>query len=277
MPQEKLNRMLSIPLVSTYVRHKLRKGLGLDRCWLRVSGAAPMPLPVLEWFQKVGLEIFQGYGMTENTIYVSCNMPGNNRLGSVGRPYVDSLVRISPEGEIQNKHPGVTKGYFNDPEKTAELFTEDGWLRTGDVGRLDEDGYLYVTGRVKEIFKTLKGKYVTPAPIEGAFLRNTDIDQLCLVGAGLRQPIMLVNLNSSAKSKPRETIEKELATTMDQIDAGLEDHEKVAKIIVTREPWSIDNNLLTPTMKVRRNQVEQRYSAIVQANENRRDIKVIWE
>jgi long-chain acyl-CoA synthetase len=277
MPQEKLNRMLSIPLVSTYVRHKLRKNLGLDRCWLRVSGAAPMPLPVLEWFRKVGLDIFQGYGMTENTIYVSCNMPGNNRLGSVGRPYVDSLVRISPEGEIQNKHPGVTKGYFKDPEKTAELFTEDGWLRTGDVGRLDEDGYLYVTGRVKEIFKTLKGKYVTPAPIEGAFLRNTDIDQLCLVGAGLRQPIMLVNLNSSAKSKPRETLEKELATTMDQIDAGLEDHEKVAKVIVTREPWSIDNNLLTPTMKVRRNQVEQHYSAIIQANENRRDVKVIWE
>jgi long-chain acyl-CoA synthetase len=277
MPQEKLDRMLSIPLVSTYLRHKLRKNLGLDRCWLRISGAAPMPLPVLEWFQKVGLEIFQGYGMTENTIYVSCNMPGNNRLGSVGHPYVDSLVRISPEGEIQNKHPGVTKGYYKDPEKTAELFTEDGWLRTGDVGRIDEDGYLYVTGRMKEIFKTLKGKYVTPAPIEGAFLRNTDIDQLCLVGAGLRQPIMLVSLNPSAKSKPRETLEKELVATMEQVDTGLEDHEKVAKIIVTREPWSIDNNLLTPTMKVRRNQVEQRYNAIIQANENRRDVKVIWE
>ncbi len=277
MPQKKLDRMLSIPLVSTYLRFKLRKNLGLDRCWLRVSGAAPMPMPVLQWFQKVGLEIFQGYGMTENTIYVSCNLPGNNRLGSVGQPFEDSLIRIAADGEIQNMHPAVTKGYYKDAQKTAELFTSDGWLRTGDIGRVDEEGYLYVTGRVKEIFKTLKGKYVTPAPIEGAFLRNTDIDQLCLVGAGLRQPIMLVSLNPGAQKKPRGTIEKELLETMAQIDRSLEDHEKIVKIIVTREPWSIDNNLMTPTMKVRRNQVEQRYNDIIQANENRRDAKVIWE
>jgi long-chain acyl-CoA synthetase len=277
LPGGTLETLLAIPGASMLVKALLRRLVGLDRCWLRISGAAPMPIPVLEWFHKIGLDVFQGYGMTENTIYVSCNLPGQNRIGSVGRPFDDSPVRISSDGEIQNKHPAVTPGYYKDPEKTAELFTEDGWLRTGDVGRLDEDGYLYVTGRVKEIFKTLKGKYVTPAPIEGAFLSNSDVDQLCLVGAGLRQPVMLVSLKTEALDKPRDAVEKDLLATVQQLDADLEDHEKIAKVIVTRETWSIDNNLLTPTLKVRRNQVEQRYREIIETYENRRDVKVAWE
>jgi long-chain acyl-CoA synthetase len=277
LPQKKLDKLMRIPILSGIVKRKLRQGLGFERCWLRVSGAAPMPMPVLQWFQRVGLDIFQGYGMTENSIYVSCNMPGKNRLGSVGIPFQDSLIRIAPDGEIQNKHPAVTPGYFRAPDKTAELYTQDGWLRTGDVGRLDANGYLYVTGRVKEIFKTLKGKYVTPAPIEGAFLRNTDIDQLCLVGAGLRQPIMLVSLNVDAQKKARDAVEGELVTTMNQVNESLEDHEKIAKIIVTRDSWTIDNSLMTPTMKVRRNEVEKRFGDIIQKNENNRDKKLIWE
>jgi long-chain acyl-CoA synthetase len=277
VPQEKLDKLLGIPIVSSLVKRKIRKGLGLDRAWLRVSGAAPLPLPVLQWFSKLGLEIFQGYGMTENSIYVSVNMPGENRLGSVGKPYADSLVRIAADGEIQNKHDGISPGYYKDEAKTAELFTEDGWLHTGDVGRLDDDGYLHITGRVKEIFKTLKGKYVTPSPIEGRFATNTDIEQLCLVGSGLFQPMLVVALNADAQKKPPEQVERELLATMDSVNQTLEAHEAIAKVVVSKGAWSIDNGLMTPTMKVRRNEVEKRYSELLSGCEKDRDVKVVWE
>ena len=277
LPQKKMDKLLRIPILSGLIKNKIRKGLGFDRCWLRVSGAAPLPVPVLNWYSRLGLDIYQGYGMTENSIYASVNLPGANRIGSVGRPYSDSLMRIADGGEIQNKHPGVTPGYYKDPEKTAELFTEDGWLRTGDVGRIDDDGYLYITGRVKEIFKTLKGKYVTPAPIEGAFSTNGDIDQLCLVGAGLFQPVLVISLGVDAQKKPKEQVEKELVATMDQVNATLEHHEMVSKLFICKDTWSIDNNLLTPTMKVRRNEVEKRYGEWIQANESKRELKVVWE
>jgi long-chain acyl-CoA synthetase len=277
LPQQKMDKLLKIPLLSGYIKRKIRKGLGLDRCWLRISGAAPLPVPVLQWYARLGIDIYQGYGMTENSIYCSVNLPAANRIGSVGKPYDDSPVRIGEGGEIQNKHDGVTPGYYKDPQKTAELFTADGWLRTGDVGRLDEDGYLYITGRVKEIFKTLKGKYVTPAPIEGAFSSNGDIDQLCLVGAGLFQPVLVLSLNADARAKPRERVEKELLATMDQVNATLEHHEMISKIIVTKDAWTIDNNLMTPTMKVRRNEVEKRYGELIQANEGKREQRLVWE
>ncbi|MBL6749998.1 MAG: AMP-binding protein [Nevskia sp.] len=277
LPQKKLDLLLRLPILSTLVRNKIRKQLGLERCWLRVSGAAPLPLPVMQWYARLGIEIYQGYGMTENSIYVSCNLPGQNRMGSVGKPYADSQVRIAEGGEIQNKHAGVTLGYYKDPQKTAELFTADGWLRTGDVGRLDADGYLYITGRLKEIFKTLKGKYVTPAPIEGAFGRNTDIDQLCLVGSGLFQPIMVLSLNAAALAKPRAAVEQELLATLDAVNQTLEPHEAIAKLFVTRDAWTIDNKLMTPTMKVRRNNVEQRWGEALHEAEKDRDRRIVWE
>jgi Long-chain acyl-CoA synthetases (AMP-forming) len=277
VPPAKLARLLRIPILSGIVKRKLRKQLGLDRAWLCVSGAAPLPMPVLQWFRRVGLDICQGYGMTENSIYISCNLPESNRLGSVGMPYPDSPARISADGEIQNRHPGVTPGYYKAPDKTAELFTADGWLRTGDLGRLDADGYLYVTGRVKEIFKTLKGKYVSPAPIEGAFARCTAVEQICLVGSGLPQPIMLITLNADAKTMPRDEIEKALLETMEAVNGDLEAHEKIGKLIVLKDTWTIDDGLLTPTMKVRRAQVESRYTELLQRECDKREPQLCWE
>lgn len=276
VPEEKLNWLLAVPIISRIVRRKLAVRLGLDRCWLRVSGAASLSTQTLCWFKKIGLEIYQGYGMTENSIYCSTNLPGANRLGSVGQPFRDSPVRISRENEIQNRHPGVTPGYYKDPEGTARLFTADGWLRTGDIGRLDEDGYLYVTGRLKDIFKTTKGKYVTPTPIEKAFARNTDVEHLCFVGHDLPQPVMLVVLNTQARQKPRSHLEAGLRLTMVEINAGLEAHERVAKIVVVRDDWTIENGLLTPTMKVRRSEIEKRYGDRLREEFARRS-DVTWE
>lgn len=276
LPQKKLDKLLGIPVLSWLVKRKLRKGMGFDRCWLRVSGAAPLPMATLKWFRKLGLDICQGYGMTENSIYCSINLPGANRLGSVGKPFVDSKLKLADGNEILNRHDGVTPGYYKDKEKTAELFSADGWLKTGDVGRLDDDGYLYITGRVKEIFKTAKGKYVAPAPIEGAFGTNTDIEQLCFVGNGLTQPIMVVALNEDARKKPRADVEQALQTTMDEVNAKLEAHERVAKVVVVSEAWTIDNGMVTPTMKIKRNAVEERYGDLLQKEIKQRGA-VAWE
>jgi long-chain acyl-CoA synthetase len=277
LPQKRLDMLLKIPLVSTLIKNKIKKSLGLQRARYIIAGAAPTPIPLMLWLDKLGITVLQGYGMTENNIYGTVNLPGANRWGSVGRAQPGADMRIAEDGEIQFKHGACTPGYYKDPEKTAELFTADGWLRTGDKGRIDEDGYLYITGRTKDIFKTQKGKYVAPAPIEGALARNTDIDQLCLVGADLKQPIMMVTLSEDALKKPRPEVEAALLAEMTRVNRELEDHERIAKLIICKGPWTIDNNIVTPTMKVKRNEVEKRYSELIEKHAPKVEEKIVWE
>jgi long-chain acyl-CoA synthetase len=282
LPQEKLEKIMRIPILRGFIRRKILKGIGLHNARICVSGAAPLPIPLMEWFKKsLGLEILQGYGMTENSIYATFTRPGKNRIGAVGQEMPHANMKIDNpdakgEGEILYKHAGVTPGYYKEPEKTRELFTADGYLHTGDKGRVDKDGYLFITGRVKDIFKTLKGKYVAPAPIEGSMARNTDIDQLCLVGSGLKQPILIVSPTPAARAKPKEELEKQLLADMDAVNGSLEDHERIAKAIIAKDLWTIDNGIMTPTMKVKRNEVEKKYHNILAAHDGTKN-KVVWE
>ncbi|HEX4871328.1 MAG TPA: AMP-binding protein [Nevskiaceae bacterium] len=276
MPQEKLDRLLKLPIISSLVKKKIKKGLGLHNARYCIVGAAAMPIPLMQWFEKLGVTILQGYGMTENSIYATVNRPGANRLGSVGKEMPGANLKIAEDGEILFQHPGVMKGYYLEEEKTRETFTGDGYLRTGDRGYVDKDGYLFITGRVKDIFKTLKGKYVAPAPIEGALMRNPDIDQLCFVGSGLKQPIMLVSLNAAGRAKSKAQVEKELAADMDAVNATLEPHEEIAKIVLVKDTWTIDNGIMTPTMKVKRNEVERRYLPLIEKEAGVRS-KIGWE
>jgi long-chain acyl-CoA synthetase len=277
MPQEKLDRMLAIPGLSWYVKRKLAAQIGFDRCTYLVSGAAAMPLPLLKWYKQIGMEVYQGYGMTENLIYVSVNRRRGNRLGSVGIPFKDSHIRISEEGEIQNKYRNIPTGYYKDPQASAELFTPDGWLRTGDKGHIDKDGYLHITGRVKEIFKTLQGKYVAPAVVEGGYSINPDVDHCCLVGAGLSQPMLLLCLSPEGRSKSRAEVEASLLATMKRVNATVEPHEKTSRIVITAKPWTIDGGLLSPTLKVRRVGIEKLYGALIDKVENGRPTAITWE
>jgi long-chain acyl-CoA synthetase len=276
LPQEKLSRLLRIPILSGLIKKKIKKGIGLQNARYLFVGAAPMPVPLLEWFDTLDIEVLQGYGMTENNIYATANLPGANRWGSVGRAQPGADMRIADDGEIQFKHPAVMKGYYKDAEKTAETFTADGWLRTGDRGRIDEQGYLYITGRVKDIFKTLKGKYVAPAPIEGAMARNTLIDQLCLVGSGLKQPILLVSLNDAGRAMSKDAVAKALTEDMGIVNEKLEAHEQIAKCLIVSDLWTIENGLMTPTMKVKRNEVESRYGELITQHAENRD-KIGWQ
>jgi long-chain acyl-CoA synthetase len=276
VPEKKLDRLLSIPILRGMVKRKILKGIGLHNARMCVVGAAPMPVPLMDWYRKLGIEIYQGYSMSEASAYPTACLPGKNRIGSVGIPLPNSGFKLSEEGEILFRHGGVMAGYYKAPELTKQAFTADGYLRTGDKGHVDKNGFLYITGRVKDVFKTAKGKYVAPAPIECQFARNTDIDQLMLVGSGLNQPIMVVTLSEDARRKPRNEVEQRLTADMEAINANLEPHERIAKCVILRDTWSIDNGLMTPTMKVRRSEVEKRYGPLLEKEIKTRNA-ISWE
>lgn len=166
-------------------------------------------------------------------------------------------VRISEEGEVQVKSDANMLGYYKEPEKTKETFTEDGFLKTGDEGKIDADGFLRITGRIKDIFKTDKGKYVAPAPIELELSKNTYIEQVCVVGANLPQTMALVVLSADAKKEDKDQLCSSLESTVSEINKSLDKHEKIKKVVVMRDEWTVDNNMITPTLKVKRNILEK--------------------
>jgi long-chain acyl-CoA synthetase len=278
IPERQLRALVKRRWLGPLLRKRMVTRLGLQHSRALFCGAAPTPQATLLFFRDVlGIDVYECYGQSE-ALYCSMNRPGAQRLGSVGKPFSDANLRLSKEGEIQVRHPGVMIGYFNDAKQTAAAFTADGWLKTGDKGRFDDDGYLYITGRVKEIFKTAKGKYVAPGPIEAAFMgSNDDIDQCCLMGVQLTQPVMVVSLSCTALSKPRAEVEAGLLADMERVNAPLEDHEKIAKLLLVSERWSVESGLLTPTLKVRRNQIEARYTAAVTHVARRREVLVGWQ
>jgi len=165
MPPAKLKRLLGIPILGGIVRKKVLTAIGLQACEFAAGGAAPMPPELLRWYNRLGLDLVEVYGMTENCGVSHATLPGKSRPGTVGLPYEGVQSRLDPaNGEIQVKSPGLMLGYYKEPELTRDAFTADGWLHTGDKGTLDAEGNLRITGRVKDLFKTSKGKYVAPAP-----------------------------------------------------------------------------------------------------------------
>jgi long-chain acyl-CoA synthetase len=214
--------------------------------------------------------------MTEDCILSHYNLVGQNKFGSVGKTLPGVQAKLSPEGEIRIKSAVLMKGYYKEPELTAEVFDEEGYLKTGDIGEYDHDGYLFITGRVKDQFKTDKGKYISPSPIELELSKNNDIEQICLVGMGIPQPIALVITSETARAKDKAEVEAGFIDTMEQVNSHLEKHERVEKVVVMKEDWSVDNGLLTPTLKVKRNQVEKIHSAMYK-DWFEREEKVIYE
>jgi len=257
MPQKKLDRLLGIPILRGVVKKKIVRKLGLSESQYCVSGAAPIARSLQEWYQKLGIIVHQAYGMTEDCILSHYNLPGANKFGTVGQVLPGAKGKLSPIGEICVKSDVLTKGYFKEPELTAEMFDEEGYLKTGDIGEYDHDGYLTITGRVKDQFKTDKGKYIAPAPIELELSKNPYIEQICLVGMGIPQPIALIITNQAAKNTPKEEVDASIIQSIDELNPSLEKYERVAKAVIMKEDWSVDNGLLTPTLKVKRNQVEK--------------------
>lgn len=275
MPQEKLDRLLKIPIVSSLIKRSIRKKLGLSQARIIVSGAAPTPVTLLKWFRKLGIEVREMYGMTENTAFSHVNYP-ENRIGTVGQPFPDAVVKLSADGEILIKHAALMLGYFKDDQTTQSVFTPDGYLKTGDQGSIDAQGFLTITGRVKDQFKTDKAKFIAPAPIELKVLGNTDIEQVCVVGMGIPQPIALTVLSETGKKKSRQELSSMLAEQLAQINTNLESYEQLEKIIIIKTPWSIENGLMTPSLKVKRNEIEKIFLSRYPDWYRQKDT-VIWE
>jgi long-chain acyl-CoA synthetase len=257
LPQSKLDRLLSIPVVSWIVKKSIRKKLGLAKATHIYSGAAPIAIDLLKWFERLDVTIFQALGMTEDCVYSHFNRHGANRWGTVGQRLSGVQAKIAEDGEFRLKSPGLTKGYYKNPELTAQAFDKDGFLKTGDIGEIDQDGFLTITGRIKDQFKTDKGKYISPTPIEVKILSSTDVEQVCVVGMGIPQPIALIILSASGKAKSKEVITQSLSGSLAVINPSLEKYERLEKVIIMKEDWTIENGLMTPTLKVKRNEVEK--------------------
>jgi long-chain acyl-CoA synthetase len=281
MPPKKLNLLLKIPILSGIVKKKILTGLGLDQVRFAGSGSAPISAELLAFYRGLGLELLEGYGMSENFNYSHLTMPGRGRPGYIGHPYNDVECKLSESGEILVKSPGNMVGYYKAPDLTAEAFTEDGFLRTGDQGEMDEEGRLRITGRVKEIFKTSKGKYVAPAPIENLINDDPNVELSLVGGSGMPMTHGVLQLAEDLVPKlddpeVRARLDAELEALLSKVNGQLVNFERLGFLVVAKDRWTIADGHLTPTQKIRRPILEKQYEPKHEAW-YASGKKVIWE
>ena len=274
IPEKRLGTLLRLPFIGKRVGRKVLAGLGLDALRIALSGAAPVPEALLRWYQRLGLDVLEVYGMTESCSYSHVCRPGQQTIGWIGLPCPGVEVRIDASGEVQVRSGATMLGYFKDPGKTAETLTGDGFLRTGDKGEQDAEGRLRLTGRLKEIFKTSKGKYVAPAPIENRLAEHARIEQVCVVGDGLGAPIGLCVL--SAQDQDRQALGASLERWLEQVNQTLDKHERLRRLVVVKDNWVVENGFLTPTLKIKRNVIESTYGPQFQ-DWSERSEAVVWQ
>ncbi|HEX8163323.1 MAG TPA: long-chain fatty acid--CoA ligase [Pyrinomonadaceae bacterium] len=272
-------------VASRLVFSKWREGVG-GRLRFFVSGGAPLSPALSHSFFAAGIPILQGYGMTETCI-TSANRPEDNKVGSVGLPFPGVEMRIGTDDEILVRGPNVMPGYFNKPEETRAVFTEDGWFKTGDVGFEDEHGHFFITDRMKELFKLSNGKYVAPQQIESLIKQSSLVNQVVVVGAGRKQPAALVvpdwealqsalaeGAGANGARQPgrtdRAALARDPATVrlvqreVAQLTSTLHDYERVRRVALLAEEFSIDGGEMTPTLKIKRRVVDEKFGARIE-------------
>ncbi len=262
LPPAKLNLLLKIPLISGLIKRKLADGLGLNEARVLGCGSAPVSAGLLRWYESIGLNITEAWGMTESFAYSTLNYPyRSDKVGSVGNAAPGIELKIAADDEILVRSKGLFSGYYNNEEATKECFDQDGWLHTGDIGFLDEEGYLTIQGRKKDTFKTAKGKFVSPVPIEKRLFELSNVEMMCLVGSGMPAPILLA-LPHDFPNFDRKRYEKRVHRVINTINNELESHAKIKGVLMIKEPWSIENGILTPTLKIKRHVLEKKYADI---------------
>ncbi|PMZ90911.1 MULTISPECIES: AMP-binding protein [unclassified Pseudomonas] len=280
IPAKRLDFLLGLPIIGKRVGHKVLAGLGLDALRIALSGAAPVPQTLLQWYRKLGLDVLEVYGMTESCGYSHIGMPGQNKPGWIGKPCPEVEVRIAETGEVMVRSGATMLGYYKEPEKTADTITEDGFLRTGDKGEEDAEGNLRLTGRLKEIFKTSKGKYVAPAPIENRLAVHSRIEQVCVVGDGLSAPLGLCVLSAvgqqDAGGAARAGLHSSLEKLLEEVNGALDKHEQLRRLVVVKDSWAVENGFLTPTLKIKRNVIEAAYGERFEEWSERSEA-VLWQ
>ncbi|EOE2120307.1 AMP-binding protein [Vibrio vulnificus] len=275
LPQKRLNFLLKIPFVSGLIKKKLADGLGLDQARVLGCGSAPVSPALLAWYHSVGLNITEAWGMTESFAYSTLNYPFRaDKIGSVGNAGPGIELKIAADDEIMVRGKGLFSGYYKNDIATQEAFDKEGWLHTGDIGRLDAEGYLTIQGRKKDTFKTAKGKFVSPVPIENKLFEYSRVEMMCLIGLGLPAPILLV-VPHNFPNFDRDRYERTTKRVIAKMNADLESHEQIKGVLMIKDPWSIDNGILTPTLKIKRHVLEQKYHEVGQNWP--KDKLVVWE
>ena len=280
-PDKKLQTLLKMPPLGGIVRRKVLRGLGLEEARIVGSGSAPMPAQLIEWYDRLGLHIVEGYGMSEDFTYSHMSTPDKRKPGYVGVAWNEVETRISEDGEIQIKSPGNMLGYYKEPEMTAACYTVDGFFRTGDRGNYSPEGLLRITGRSKELFKTSKGKYVAPVPIENLLNADAHIEASCVAGSGRPACYGLVLLGEDMRTRLdepniRQRLTTELEALLAEVNDQVEASEELQFLAVVRDEWQIANDFLTPTLKIKRDVIEHAYDKHLDdwyASKN----KVVWE
>lgn len=277
IPAARLDVLLGLPLIGKLIGRKVLKGLGLDALKVSLSGAAPVPQTLLHWYQRLGLDVLEVYGMTESCGYSHICRSGQQKPGWIGQPCPGVEVRIAEDGEVLVRSGANMLGYFKDPQKTAETLTDDGFLRTGDKGEQDAEGYLRLTGRLKEIFKTCKGKYVAPAPIENLLAMHPGVEQVCVVGDGLVAPLGLCVLSAVQAHPPtRVALDQSLTALLATVNAQLDKHQRLHRLVVVKDSWAVENGFLTPTLKIKRTVIESVYGERFEEWSERPEA-VVWQ
>ncbi len=261
-------------ILDKLVYAKMRKALG-GQLRIAISGSAPLEASLNNFFVNIGVEVYEGYGLTEASPVIAANYPGHRKVGTVGQAFPGVIVKISDEGEILASGPNTMKGYYHQPEETAKAIDAHGWLHTGDLGHVDNEGYIKITGRKKELFKTANGKYVAPVPIEQAISKNKLVDMVMVIAEGKPYTTCFIfpdfeNLKAvkqemgMGEQSPLEFLQSLTAKafvqkTIDETNAKLNHWEQVQKFIIITNPVTIDSGELTPTMKLRRHVVMEKY------------------
>ncbi|KQB01790.1 AMP-dependent synthetase [Vibrio metoecus] len=264
LPQKKLNILLKIPFINSLIKRKLADGLGLDQARVLGCGSAPVSPALLEWYRSVGLNITEAWGMTESFAYSTLNYPFRaDKIGTVGNAGPGIELKIAEDEEILVRSKGLFAGYYKNDTATAESFNDDGWLYTGDIGFIDSEGYLTIQGRKKDTFKTAKGKFVAPVPIEKKLFEYSRVEMMCLIGSGLPAPILLV-IPHQFPDFDRARYERTVQKVITRMNRELESHEQIKGVLMIKDPWSIDNGILTPTLKIKRHVLEKKYHDVGQ-------------
>jgi len=295
---------LNLPILGNIVRNKAKAGIGFSNVTYAITGAAPINPDILTLFHKLGIPLYEGYGMTETTAGATLNYGGNNRIGSVGKPLEGSGLRIADpnekgDGEIQFNGRHVMAGYYRNSEATAETMTEDGWLKSGDLGRIDSDGYVYITGRIKEIYVSSAGKNIAPLVIEETMKSIPVVSQCMLIGDNRKFCSALFTLDVGAilrdvhgldgatevPKDPDEQLAKlaelghdlseytavgsdtyrQLEEAVGELNQKFSSPEQVKKFTVLPRDLNVDQGELTPTLKIRRKQIRENWSAEIEA------------
>ena len=270
---------LKYRLAEALVYRKLHGQLG-GRLRCIISGGAPLSRGLNEFFHALGLTIFEGYGLTETSPVISVNVPGATRLGTVGKPLPGVEVKIAEDGEVLSRGPHIMTGYYKQPEATAEAI-RDGWFHTGDIGVLDADGFLSITDRKKDLFKTAGGKFIAPQPIENRLKQSPYIQNAVVIGDRRKFAVALLVPNQKtleqfaverglAHSSPAQlyaqpAVRAVLQAELDAVNEHLAQYEKLKRFAVLPEDFSFDNGQLTYTQKLRRRKIEEQYHSVIES------------